>query len=207
MKIKWFQNPAAGQCVTWGGDDVCLSVSCYFPCVLGSDVAPRLLVLQIPHPALSLWETPVALARFTLHQPINHRRSVFQKNHWQRANHKTAFRYVQIQWYLSSPAPAVQDGTTSDGLLPVDIEPQLTNPSGSIHLGMCSLQEIYQWIQNSSSSCDLLPQLGSGSLGGKGWAGPPDDKLLTVVPGGASWGLLQAEPPAWPGTPGRAIKS
>lgn len=56
---------------------------------------------QVPHSAMSFWETAVALACSTFSRSIHHWRGVLQKDHRKRAHHTTALWHVQIQRYMS----------------------------------------------------------------------------------------------------------
>lgn len=61
----------------------------------------RMVTFQVPHSAVPLRETAVALACSAFSRSIHHWRGVLQKDHRKRAHHTTAVRHVQIQWYMS----------------------------------------------------------------------------------------------------------
>lgn len=61
----------------------------------------RMVMFQVSHSAVPLWETAVALACSSFSWSIHHWRGVLQKDHRKCAHHTTAFRHVQIQWYMS----------------------------------------------------------------------------------------------------------
>lgn len=61
----------------------------------------RMVTFQVPHSAVPLWETAVALACSTFSWSIHYWRGVLQKDHRKCAHHTTAFRHVQIQRYMS----------------------------------------------------------------------------------------------------------
>lgn len=58
-------------------------------------------VLQVPNPAVPLWQAPPAAASAPLSGPLHHRGSVLQEDHWQRPHHQAPLGHVQVQRHIS----------------------------------------------------------------------------------------------------------